>query len=83
MSDKKNSLADMTSDVLLADTMLRLTALETVLLEKRIFTKDELKAITDVLVEKVTEIIVSKANSSQNLDQFIDALGRDTKKDQN
>jgi hypothetical protein len=80
MTDKKNP-ADFTYDNLLADTMLRLTALERVLLEKGLITTDELSNITEALVEKVTKVIMDKVNSSKDLDDFVDSLGRDVKKE--
>jgi hypothetical protein len=80
MTDKK-SPADFTYDNLLADTMLRLTALERVLLEKGLITTDELSNITEALVEKVTKVIMDKVNSSKDLDDFVDSLGRDVKKE--
>lgn len=81
MSDKKTKPNDLTQDVLLADTMLRLTALEKVLVAKNLVTKDELKEMTDVLVERVTKVIMDKVESSKNLDDFVAALGRDVKKE--
>lgn len=80
MSNKKSKPSDLTPDVLLADTMLRLTALERVLIEKGLVSKEELKVITDSLVEKITKVIMDRVESSKNLDEFINALG---KKDQN
>jgi hypothetical protein len=81
MSDKKAKPSDMTQDVLLADTMLRLTALEKVLVAKNLVTKDELKEMTDILVEKVTKVIMDKVESSKNLDDFVTSLGKDIKKE--
>jgi hypothetical protein len=81
MTDNKPKPTDLTSDVLLADTMLRLTALEKLLIQKGLISKDELKEITDVLVENVTKVIMDKVESSKNLDDFVAALGRDIKKE--
>lgn len=81
MNEKKTNVADLTSDVLLADAMLRLTALEKVLIEKELITKDELKAMTDMLVEKITKVVMDRVKSSKNLDDFVASLGGDIKKE--
>lgn len=81
MSDKKTNVDDLTSDVLLADAMLRLTALEKVLIEKGIITKDELKTMTDILVEKITKVVMDRVKSSKNLDDFVASLGGNIKKE--
>jgi hypothetical protein len=81
MSDKKLSAADLTSDVLLADAMLRLTALERVLIQKNIITKDELKAMTDILLDKITKVVMDNVKNSNNLDDFVASLGADVKKE--
>jgi hypothetical protein len=70
MSDKK--MADY--DALLADTMLRVAVLEKLLLDKGIFTREELSAVTQDLVDKATKIIMDKIQSSENLNDFVEGL---------
>lgn len=79
MSDKKPT--DLTTDVLLADAMLRITALEKLLISKGLFTKEELSQVTDVLIEQISKAIMGKVNSSKNLDDFIISLTSTSKKD--
>ena len=81
MTENKPKPSDLTSDVLLADAMLRLSALEKVLIDKGIIGKDELKAMTNILIEKVTKVIMDQVSSSKNLDDFVAALGTDLKKE--
>lgn len=81
MSEKKLNADDMNMDMMLADALLRITALEKLLLEKGLFTKEELKATTDVLVEKITKVVMDRVASSKNLDDFISALGNTDKKE--
>lgn len=79
MSDKKINPTDLTYDNLLADTMLRVTALEKILLDKGLITTEELTAVTEVLVEKVTKVIMDKVQSAKNLDDFVESLGSNLK----
>lgn len=80
MNNKKSRPDDLTAEVLLADAMLRLTVLEKILIEKGIFSKDELKSVSDKLVENITKVILEKINSSNNLDDFINLLGKSSEK---
>lgn len=79
MTDKKPPV-DLNTDILLADALLRLTALEKVLIQKGLITKDELNDVTATLVEKVTKVILDKVQSSKDLNEFVSSLGGELKK---
>lgn len=79
MTDKKPPV-DLNTDILLADALLRLTALEKVLIQKGLITKDELNEVTASLVEKVTKVILDKVQSSKDLNEFVASLGGEIKK---
>jgi TPP-dependent pyruvate/acetoin dehydrogenase alpha subunit len=67
MTDKN----DYNSDVLIADIMLRVTAIEKLLIEKNVLTKEEISATTEEIAKKVAKVILEKAQSSKNIDEFI------------
>ena len=73
----KNKNPELTTDVLLADVMLRLTALEKLLIEKGTFTQEELAQATDEIAQKVTKIVLEKANASKDVEEFIAKLEED------
>ncbi len=79
MTEKKPPI-DLNTDILLADALLRLTALEKVLIQKGLITKDELNDVTATLVEKVTKVILDKVQSSKDLNEFVASLGGEIKK---
>jgi hypothetical protein len=73
MTDK---LADseLTTDVLLADVLIRLTVLEKLLISKDVFSQEELTQLTQSLTEQISQAIVSKTKTVQSLDEFIQSL---------
>lgn len=71
MTDKKKEL---TTEVLLADVMLRETALEQLLLDKGLITKEELAKYTEEIAQKVAKVVLEKAKASKDLDDFISKL---------
>jgi hypothetical protein len=79
MTDNKSKPTELTSDVLIADVMLRLTALEKLLIQKGLMTKEELQAMTNILVENVTKVIMDKVQSAKDLDDFVVSLGTESK----
>ncbi len=79
MTEKKPPV-DLNTDILLADALLRLTALEKLLIQKGLITKDELNDVTATLVEKVTKVILDKVQSSKDLNEFVASLGGEIKK---
>lgn len=79
MTDKKKTSTDLNSDILLADALLRLTALEKLLVQKGIITKEELNNLTTILVEKLTKVIMDKVQSSKDLNEFVVSLGNEAR----
>jgi len=79
MTEKKPPV-DLNTDILLADALLRLTALEKQLIQKGLITKDELNEVTASLVEKVTKVILDKVQTSKDLNEFVASLGGELKK---
>lgn len=77
MTDKKKEI---TTEVLLADIMLRETALEQILLDKGIITKEELAAVTEEIAQKVAKVVLEKAKSSKDLNEFISSVETDSEK---
>lgn len=76
MSDKKNEFAN---DVLMADIMLRLTAMEKLLIDKSIISKEELSSVTEDLAKRIAKVILEKAQSSKNVNDLISNLENDAK----
>ena len=75
MTDKKpDNKQDITTDMLMADVMLRITAMEKILIDKGIFTVEELQASTKEIAERVTKVVMEKAASSKNIEDFISKL---------
>lgn len=71
MADKKTEL---TTDVLLADVMLRVTAIEKLLIEKGVFTQEELAKTTEEIAQRVAKVVLEKAQSSKNIEDFVAKL---------
>jgi len=83
MTDKKLEKAEFTNDILIADIMLRVTALEKLLMEKGILTQIEMAAATEEIAKKIAKVVLDKAQSSKNIDEFISSLDSKNKKDFN
>ncbi len=79
MSEKEKKV-ELTTDVLLADVMLRITALEKLLIEKNVFTQEELAATTDEIAKRVAKVVLEKANASKDIEDFISKLENSGKK---
>ncbi len=78
MSDKKLK-QELTNDVLMADVMLRVTAIEKLLIEKGVFTQEELTNSTEEIAKRVAKVVLEKAQSSKTVDEFISNLESATK----
>jgi hypothetical protein len=63
MSDKTDDKAELTTNILLTDIMLRLSAMEKLMIDKGIMTREEYSEATKVLAEKVNKIIKEKAEA--------------------
>lgn len=70
MTDKTGK-KDITSEVMLADLMLRVTSLESILITKGIFTKEEFSAVNEEIAKKVAKIVLEKTKTSKEADEFI------------
>lgn len=70
MTDKKDA-KEITNDMLFADIMLRLASMEKLLLDKKVFSQEELVKVTEEIATKVSKIILEKAQSSKNIEEFI------------
>lgn len=77
MTDKPNK-TEITNDVLIADTMLRVAAVEKLLIEKGVITQEELSVATEEIAKRVAKIVLEKAQSSKTIEEFISSL--ETKK---
>ena len=71
MSDNKKEI---TSDILIADTMLRLTALERLLLDKQVFSRDELVLVTEDIAKQVSKIILEKAQVNKTVESIMQEI---------
>jgi TPP-dependent pyruvate/acetoin dehydrogenase alpha subunit len=72
MSEKKpENKQELTNDVLMADVMLRVTAIEKLLIEKGIFTQEELTKTTEEIAQRIAKVVLEKAQASKSIDEFI------------
>lgn len=72
--EKKSSKLEITNDVLIADIMLRLTAIETLLLEKGVFTKEEFGATCEEIAKRVAKVVIDKATATKSVDTLTASL---------
>ena len=73
MTDK-NDKKELTNDVLMADVMLRITAVEKLLIEKGVFTQAELSEATEDIAKRVAKVVLEKAQASKNVGELISSL---------
>ncbi len=75
MSEKKtDNKQELTNDVLMADVMLRVTAIEKLLIEKGVFTQEELTKTTEEIAQRVAKVVLEKAQASKSVDEFVASL---------
>lgn len=74
MTDEKKKPAPITNDVFIADIMLRVTAMEKLLIEKGVITLEELTASTEEIARKVAKVVIEKANVSKNVDELLNEI---------
>lgn len=75
MSEKKSdSKQELTNDVLMADVMLRVTAIEKLLIEKGVFTQEELNKTTEDIAQRVAKVVLEKAQASKSVEEFVAKL---------
>ena len=70
----KKQAEELTNDVLIADALLRLKTLETILVNKGIFTQEEYDVIKTEITTKIAKVILQNANIPGNLDELISNL---------
>lgn len=80
MTDKK---PEINNDILIADIMLRVTAMEKLLIDKKVFTVEELSATTREIAEKVAKVVIDKAQSAKNVEGLVADLSGVPKKEFN
>lgn len=81
MTDKKDGKNDLTSDIMMADIMLRVTAMEKLLIDKGILNQAELAATNDEIAKKVAKVVLERAQASKNLEEFVSDLEKSAKED--
>lgn len=75
MSEKKpDSKQELTNDVLMADVMLRVAAIEKLLIEKGVFTQDDLNKTTEEIAQRVAKVVLEKAQASKSVEEFVAKL---------
>ena len=84
MTDKKdNSKSELAADIMMADVMLRITAIEKLLIEKGVFTQTELANTTEEIAKRVAKVVLEKAQASKNLEEFVSDLEKSAKENTN
>lgn len=67
--------AEVLSDQLvMADALIRLKALENLLISKGIITNEEFQSEMDVVTRSIAKTLLERANVGGNLDELIDSL---------
>jgi len=61
----------MTNDMFIADIMLRLTAIEKLLIQKGIFTIEELSTTTEEIAKGVAKTVLEKLQTSKDIETFL------------
>ncbi len=71
MSDKKIDQNQMNGDVIIADIMLRLTAIERLLIKKNIVTNEELNEEIDTVANQIAEAVLSAVKTDSSLSDLL------------
>ena len=72
MTDNKpDNKSDINVDVMLADAMLRITAIEKLLISKGVFTQEELVACTEDIAKRIAKGILEKMQGSNTIEEFV------------
>jgi hypothetical protein len=74
MSEETAGVSQFTNEVLIADLLVRLSSIETLLVMKGVCTQEELKSLTSLFADSITQHILNKAGISENLKEFIASL---------
>lgn len=73
--NKENELED---QMILADILLRLKTLETVLIKKQVFTQEEYLAEMGSIAQQMAKSLLEKAQVEGDLDELISSLNNST-----
>jgi hypothetical protein len=79
MTDEKPKQPPLSNDMFIADTMLRITALEKLLIQKGVFTVEELITVTEETAKNIAKVVLEKLQASKDLEAFIADLTADNK----
>lgn len=79
----KKDADDLTNEMLIADALLRLKALENVLVAKGLITQEEFAEEMNTIAAQVAKSILQKAQVPGNIDEIIRNLQDANKKDSN
>jgi len=66
--------SDITSDVLIADALLRVQALQNLLIKKGLISNDEFQEEIKLVSRTILKSVLEKANVTDNLDRLIEDL---------
>lgn len=70
----KKQAQELTNDVLIADSLIRLKTLETLLISKGVFTEEEFKTQMKDITELITLTILQKSNVPGDLNKIVEHL---------
>ncbi len=85
MTDEKpKQPPTITNDMFVADAMLRITALEKLLISKGVFTLEELTTVTEDVAKNIAKVVLEKLQASKDMEAFLaDLTGNKEKKEFN
>lgn len=79
----KKQAEEFTNDILIADALLRLRTLESLLVSKGVFTIEEFNVAMNDISAKIAKTILQRANVPGNLDELISGLQKNKKDSDN
>ena len=79
----KKQAEEITNDVLMADALLRLKALESLLIAKGVFTQIEFDKEIHTIAAQIAKTILQRASVPGDLDELINSLQGNKKKEPN
>ncbi len=77
--DKKDK-DELSNSLLIADTLLRLKAIENILVAKGLITNDEFQEEMDKIAKQIAKSILEKANVPGDIDELVNSLRAAPKK---
>jgi len=77
---KKEQPNELSNEMMMADALLRLRAIENLLMAKGIFTKEEFSQEMSTIATQIAKTILQKANVPGDLDELIKSLQEPKKK---